>query len=188
MDDQPLITPPFTFHPSPFTTIAWRLRATFAGNVPPRSYTTPDVRHANPGWDSEVFNRRIASLEFFLPTGHKIIMSGMEAYNFFIEATQALSQHGGARLEALWLCGKLPAANSSSLARSPLSPFTFHPSPIEMWRIGQGQVIRQRRPWGLEWGGTPTRGWKRGLVGSAPVSTIITHDPLPMTHHPALSL
>ena len=174
MDHQSVIASPlhlFTASPVP----PWRLRATFAGKLPPRLYVTPDVRFSNPGWDSEVFNRQIESLEFFLPTGHKIILSGMEAYNFFVEATQTFtrgSRHG-ARLEAIWLCGKLPAPHPS--------PFTLHSSPVEMWRIGQGKVIRQRKPWGQEWGGTPTRGWKLGLVGSEPVSTIIAGEALRVT-------
>jgi len=156
MDCQTLMNPPFTPYASRLTPQAWRLLATFAGKLPPRHYLTPDVRRADPGWDSEVFNRKIERIEFFLPTGHKIILSGMEAYNFFVEATQAFSRHGGARLEAFWLCGKLPAA-----------------SEVEMWRIGQGKVIRQRKAWGQEWGGGPTRGWKLGMVGSSPVSQII---------------
>lgn len=156
MDTQTMTAPLLTFHSSRLTRLAWRLRATFAGKLPPRHYLTPDIRHTNPGWDSEVFNRKIERIEFFLPTGHKIILSGMEAYNFFVEATQAFSRHGGARIEAFWLCGKLPAA-----------------SEVEMWRIGQGKVIRQRKAWGQEWGGGPTRGWKLGMVGSSPVSQII---------------
>ena len=91
----------------------------------------------------------------------------MEAYNFFIEATQAFSRRGGARIEAFWLCGKLPLPAASSLHR-----FTASPS-VELWRIGQGKVIRQQKPWGQEWGGGPTRGWKLGLVGKSPVSLII---------------
>jgi hypothetical protein len=164
MDARTLIVPPLTPHASRLTLCAWRLRATFAGNLPPRSFITPDVRRTNPGWDSEVFNRQIEQLEFFLPTGHKILMSGMEAYNFFVEATQAFSRRGGARIEAFWLCGKLPSPATSDIR---------HPtSDIDMWRIGQGKVIRQRKPRGREWGGTPTRGWKLGLVGSEPVSCI----------------
>ena len=161
MDAQTMIAPPFTFHSSPFTTLAWRLRATFAGKLPPRFYITPDVRFSNPGWDSEEFNRQIEQIEFFLPTGHKIIMCGMEAYNLFIECSQAFSRTSwnGARIEAFWLCGKLPHLSC--------------PAEVEMWRIGQGQVIHQRKPWGQEWGGTPTRGWKLGLVGSAPVSCVV---------------
>lgn len=160
MDSQTMTIPLLTPNASPLTAPrAWRLRATFAGKLPPRSYTTPDVRHTNPGWDSEVFNRQIEQLEFFLPTGHAIILSGMEAYNFFVEATQTFtrgSRHG-ALLVAIWLCGKLPALNPS--------PLTPHSSPVEMWRIGQGKVIRQRKPWGQEWGGGATRGWKFGVIG-----------------------
>jgi hypothetical protein len=141
---------------------AWRLRATFAGKLPPREYVTPDLRHANPGWGDEIFNRRIESLELFLPTGHRIVMSGMEAYNFFVEATQDMSRRSGAQIEAFWLCGKLPVEQ---------------PAQVEMWRIGQGKIIRLRKPWGQEWGGTATRGWKPGSVGNAPLSTLITQNP-----------
>ena len=139
----------------PRLSLAWRLRATFAGKLPPKQYLTSDIRRTNPGWGDEVFNRRIELLEFFLPTGHRIVLTGMEAYNFFVEASQGL---GGivVRIEAFWLCGKL--------SRQDL---------VEMWRIGQGKVVRQQRTWGQEWGGTPTRGWKPGLIGGPPVSTIV---------------
>lgn len=140
-------------HPS----LAWRLRATFAGKLPPKQYLTPDIRHTNPGWGDEIFNRQIESLEFFLPTGHRIVLSGMEAYNFFVEASDSLSgKRGAARMEAFWICGKIPEQGI-----------------VEMWRIGQGQVIRQQRPWGKEWGGSATRGWKLGAIGSQPISTIV---------------
>jgi hypothetical protein len=135
---------------------AWRIRATFAGKLPPKPYLTPDLRHTNPGWGDEIFNRQIESIEFLLPTGHRIVLSGMEAYNFFVEASDSLSGKSGARIEAFWLCGKLP-----------------HQDLVEMWRIGEGKVVRQRRPWGQEWGGTATRGWKLGLIGSKPVSAVV---------------
>ena len=134
---------------------AWRIQATFAGKLPPKQYLTPDIRLSNPGWGDEIFNRQIESLEFFLPTGHRVVLSGMEAYNFFVEASQGL---GGteARIEAFWLCGKLPERTV-----------------VEMWRIGQGKVLRQQRPWGEEWGGSATLGWKIGSLGNPPVSTIV---------------
>lgn len=134
---------------------AWRIRALFAGKLPPKEYLTPDIRHNNPGWDNEAFNRQIESLIFYLPTGHRLVLSGMEAYNFFIEATQNMSGKGGARIEAFWFCGKLPG--------QPV---------VEMWRIGDGKVVRQRKPWGKEWGGTATRGWKMGMAGN-PASKIV---------------
>lgn len=143
--------------PSPVVrrfSMAWRIRVTFAGQLPPRQYVSPDIRHTDPGWGDEAFNRQLESLEFFLPTGHRVVLSGMEEYNFFVEASAQLSG-GGNRIEALWLCGKLQ-----------------HQPIVEMWRIGQGKVVRLRRPWGKEWGGAATRGWKPGAIGSAPASII----------------
>lgn len=129
--------------------LAWRIRATFAGKLPPKEYVTPDIRHTDPGWGSEIFSRPIEQLEFFLPTGHRIILAGMEQYNFFVEAAQSPGKRSSAQIEAFWLCGKLPNCDA-----------------VEMWRVGNGKVIRQRKPWGLEWGGGPTRGWKPGMPGA----------------------
>lgn len=135
--------------------LAWRIRARFAGHIPPREYVTPDIRHFDPGWGNEIFNRQIESLEFFLPTGHKILLAGMEQFNFFVEASQSLS--GKSDIIAAWLCGKVPC---SSL--------------VEMWRVGNGKVVRNRVPWGKEWGGGPTRGWRPGSLQVHTMSTITT--------------
>ena len=136
---------PITDHAHAFDirNLSWRLRATFAGNLPPRRYLTPDVRFTNPGWDSEDFNRRIEQLEFFLPTGHKIVLAGMEAYNFFIEATQRFSRKGGARIEAFWLCGKIPSPATSEI-RHPTS------------RCGASETVR--------WSISASRGGKNGAA------------------------
>ena len=129
--------------------LAWKIRVTFAGKLPPKEYISPDVRHNDPGWASELFNRPIETMEFFLPTGHKVILSGMERYNFFVEAVQSTSSRGGAEIKAFWLCGKLPGKEI-----------------VEMWRIGDGKVVRNQKVWGAEWGGGPTRGWKQGVCGN----------------------
>ena len=136
---------------------AWRIRAVFAGKLPPREYLTPDIRRNNPGWGDEVFNRVIESLEFYLPTGHRLVMGGMEQYNFFIEAVQSTRNRNGAEIRAFWFLGKLPGK-----------------SIVEMWRVGDGRVIRDRRTWGQEWGGGPTRGWKPGLMGTEILSAIVS--------------
>lgn len=127
--------------------LAWRLRATFAGQLPPKRYTTPDIRRKNPGWGDEVFSRVIERVEFFLPTGHVLLLSGMEQYNFFVEAVQPMGG-GGAHLAACWLCGKRPGRDQ-----------------VDMWRVGGGKVIHDVNPWGVEWHGNPTRGWKPGVPG-----------------------
>jgi hypothetical protein len=134
---------------------AWRIRATFAGKLPPRDYITPDIRRHDPGWASEPFNRPIERLELFLPTGHRLVLAGMEQYNFFIEAVQSTRTRGAAQIRAFWLCGKPPGRDI-----------------VEMWRIGAGRIIRDRKPWGREWGGGPTRGWKQGAAGDTVISGI----------------
>ncbi|SPD72558.1 conserved hypothetical protein [uncultured Desulfobacterium sp.] len=136
--------------------LAWRIRAVFDGKLPPREYLTPDIRRKNPGWGDEIFNRTIEKMEFFLPTGHRIVLAGMEQYNFFVEAAQSTQSRSGTQILAFWLCGKLPGEDI-----------------VEMWRVGNGKkVIRDQKPWRSEWGGGPTRGWKKGLPGR-PVSTIV---------------
>lgn len=135
--------------------LAWRIRARFAGGLPPREYITPDIRRHSPGWGDKVFNRQIESLELCLPTGHRIVLSGMEQYNFFVEASQPLSGGANASIEAFWLCGKIPASAA-----------------VEAWRVGNGRVYRSRVPWGREWGGGPTSGWRPGAIGGAVISKI----------------
>ena len=53
-------------------------------------HRTADIRETNPGWGQENF-ADIESLALPLPTGHRIVLAGFEAYNFFVEASQALS-------------------------------------------------------------------------------------------------
>lgn len=121
---------------------AWRLRANMSGPAAP--FVSPDVRAGNPGWgDEDRFRYPIESLEFGLPTGHRIVMSGYGAYNFFVEVRQSLGGGGTPRLSAVYLAGR-------------------NGNVVDMWRIGNGRVVRTRRPWGEEWGGGPTRGWRQG--------------------------
>ncbi len=122
----------------------WTLKATFTARTGPREYISPDVR-INPGWGDEVFNRPIERLEFALPTGHVIRMAGYEQYNFFAECSEPLGR-GPARTEAFYLAGKTGKS-------------------VDLWRIGNGTVIRDRKPWGAEWGGGATSGWKPGKPG-----------------------
>ena len=130
--------------------LAWRIRVTFAGKLPPKEYISPDIRNNNPGWGDEIFNRTIEKLEFFIPTGHRLVMAGMEKYNFFVEAVQTMGK-GKTDIAAFYFCGKLPGVDQ-----------------VEMWRVGNGKIIRdERKPWGHEWGGGPTSGWKSGVPGTA---------------------
>lgn len=134
--------------------MAWRMRVTFDDGPWAKEYLSPDIRANDPGWASEIFSHRIEKLEFFLPTGHVLVLSGMERYNFFIEAAQSFGL-ASPKLEAMYFCGKLPRSNI-----------------VETWRITMGKVLHQRLLFGREYGGGPTRGWKDGAVGSKPVSQI----------------
>jgi hypothetical protein len=140
--------------------LAWRIRATFAGKLPPKEYITPDIKSNNPGWGDEIFNRTIEKLEFFIPTGHRLVMSGFEQYNFFVEAVQdlggGLRNNGKTKINAFYFCGKI-----------------FGQDIVEMWRIGEGTMIRDQKPWGHEWGGGPTSGWKPGLPGVVSAGIVI---------------
>ena len=138
---------------------AWRFEVTFAGNLPPRTYLSPNVWHSDPGWGSEVFNRPIDRLEFFLPIGGSILLSGMVAYCFFVEASKGLSGKSKTRIEAFWICGRPPSSNT-----------------VEMWRIAKGKAVRQQKRFGAEWGGSPVSGWKAGIIGGDPISTLITSE------------
>lgn len=122
----------------------WTLKTTFAARTGPRHCITGDVR-INPGWGDETYNRSIEEIEFALPTGHRIRMAGYEQYNFFAECSEPLGG-GSPRIEAFYLAGKTGQM-------------------VDIWRIGNGTVIRNQRPWGEEWSGGPTRGWKMGEKG-----------------------
>lgn len=136
---------------------SWRYRAIVRGLDGRRlEFVSPDVR-VDPRWADEDMGRfPIERLEFYLPTGHAIVMSGMESYCLFLEAVESFSG-GKPDIVGVWLCGKLPEEPT-----------------VEMWRIGEGKVIRQRKPYGKEWGGTAISGWKPGYTaGASPVSTLV---------------
>lgn len=140
----------------PKLSLSWRMRAMFSGKLPPLEYLTPDIRWQNPGWGDEIFNRQISSLQLYLPTGHRLLLSGMQAYNFFVEACDAIRGRKFVGIKAFWLCGRIPYRDM-----------------VDMWRIGDGKVFRQSKAWGQEWGGTATRGWKIGDLNADYFSGIV---------------
>lgn len=132
---------------------AWCLRANMSG--PGASFVSPDVRAGNPGWgDEDKFRHPLESLEFALPTGHRIVMSGYRAYNFFIEVRQSLGGRGKPRLEAIYLAGEFGGQ-------------------VDMWKIQHGRIWRAQKPWGREYGGGATRGWRDGAPVGKPQTRII---------------
>ena len=134
--------------------MGWRLEIRFRNNSGAKYYLSGDVRFSNPGWGDERFSSSIEHLKFHLPTGHSIVLSGMEAYNFFVEASCSLG--GAERIDGFWICGKKPGSEE-----------------VELWGVSQGRVTRQLSTYGHEWRGGPVAGWRKGLASHNPVSTII---------------
>jgi hypothetical protein len=134
----------------------WCYRLEFDGGAPLQSYTSPDIRTNNPGWGDLGIGVPISQIEFFLPTGHKIVMRGMRMYNFFIEALQSFAGNTGAQLSAVYLCG-------------------LHPNQdiVDVWCIGNGVVKRTQAALGSEYEGTATRGWKNGNVAVPFASEVV---------------
>jgi hypothetical protein len=56
----------------------------------------------------------------------------MDRYNIFVECSQSLGGGRGA-VETFWLCGLIPLSNE-----------------VEMWRVGNGRVVRKREVFGRE--------------------------------------
>lgn len=137
------------------SSMAWKLRVRFGEKSGVREFISNDIRHENPRWGDEMFHGEIESLEFFLPTGHRIVLAGMEKYNFVVEASAPFGG-GSARIEAFLFLGKPPGAQLT-----------------ECIRITEGLVERERHKFGTEWGGGPTSGWKQGVVGSPVVCQIV---------------
>jgi hypothetical protein len=113
-------------------------------------YNSPDIRRKDPGWASEYGAKRtgIRELTMRLPNGQALKLKGFEAYNFFVEASQALGG-GGAKISAFCFCGRWAGY-------------------VVVYRIDMktGQIIKRMAMDGQEYFGSATRGWRRGLMGA----------------------
>ena len=121
-------------------------------------FLSPDVRRSNPRWADEYSEKPIRLLKFHIPSGQVLIMSGFEAYNFFVECSENLGG-GKCRLEALYFCGAWRAR-------------------VVLWKFDliKKRVYRSVVPWGKEYAGTATRGWRPGLFGERPQAAIVTEN------------
>ena len=133
----------------------FRILAKFGDKNAPREFLSPDIRISNPGWGDANFSRPIEELHFYLPGGKVLVMAGMEKYNFFVEAMADMRGRGG-KLHAIYFACK--EANSDK---------------VHLWRIGDGKVIHSLHPFGKEYNGTATSGWKIGVPSSTLINKII---------------
>ena len=119
---------------------------TFADGI---IYESPDIRSNDPGWATEDGAKLtgIRELSIKLPNDSILILKGFEKYNFFIEASQAFGKNA-ARIEAFYFLGA----------------YQGH---VVSWEINYSthRIIKRMAREGEEYNGTPTRGWRMGLVG-----------------------
>ena len=121
-------------------------------------YLSPDIRRSDPGWASEFCEKPIRELKFYLPDKRVLILCNFEAYNFFVECSENLGG-GKCRLEALYFCGAWRAR-------------------VVLWKFDlvKKKVFKAIVPWGQEYAGTATRGWRPGLFGERPQAAIVTEN------------
>lgn len=119
--------------------------------------TSNDIRSNDPGWASEqdVKSTGIESISIALPNKQTLVLTGFEKYNFFVEASQTFKKQK-TRIEAFYFCGA----------------WQGH---VIIWKIDYNtkQIIKQIAPEGKEYGGTATRGWRKGLFHKKAKSGVV---------------
>lgn len=120
-------------------------------------YCSPDIRENDPGWATEAGEKLVGIREISinLPNKTVLLLTGFEKYNFFVEASQAFGRKGGAQIEAFFFCGAWRGY-------------------VIVYEINYKtkQIIKRLTKEGLEYNGTPTRGWRAGLFGKKAESGI----------------
>lgn len=134
----------------------WRIRAKLADRTGSREWVSPDIRLERPGWGDQVFASPIERVELSFECKN-LILSGMEAYTFFIDGLMVL---GSQRLipQAFYFLGRLPGQINQR---------------VSMWRIlPRGHCDHAYMPWGREYHGAPVAGWKPGAIGGVVISRV----------------
>ena len=104
-------------------------------------YSSKDIRYNDPGWRANNF-RGIQSFTFWLPNNKYVFLSGMEEYNFFIEALQDFGPT--IQLCSVFILGK-------------------HDDKVYGYRVGEQKIQRIESLFGEEYNGTASNGWKHGI-------------------------
>lgn len=136
----------------------WQILLTFKGGM---TVALNDVRSVNPGW-AECNSPGIVKLEFSFTgkmegrpeeTPYSLIMTGMDEYNFFVEASKGIG-NSKINVKGLWFMGKLPN-----------QPY------VTGFVLGDS-IKTLNAPKGKEYYGAPTAGWKKGIIEGKVVSSI----------------
>lgn len=135
----------------------WKILLLLEGGL---SHVTADVRLGNPGW-ADCRPSGIVGIDFsFLGKDEKgkdipylLQMRGMKEYNFFVEAMRGV-MGGKTIIKGLWFLGKIPESNK-----------------ITGWVL-KDKILRLNSVEGHEYSGTPTVGWKTGIIGDKMISEV----------------
>jgi hypothetical protein len=138
---------------------SWRIRLFFSNTA---MLMLPDVRSDNPGWrDSQCLpiEKMLFDFEGVDQLSKQIInfsmeISGMEKYNFFVEAMQNVIT-GSTKVQSFWFLGKL-----------------FNSTAVRGFHLAGSGLSEVKAVFGKEFRGSPTSGWKTGVVGK-PICRVI---------------
>jgi hypothetical protein len=134
----------------------WKIKITLEGNL---THELGDVRSGRPGW-AECNPSKITKMVF--PFIGKIdgkdiplelILSGMEKYNFFVEAMRGVGKNA-TMVKGLWFLGKIP----------------FEDKVVGFVVKDSCKIVNA--VYGKEYNGFSTVGWKTGTVGDKVVSVM----------------
>ena len=107
----------------------------------------PDIRCYDMDWGSQLYSSGIEFIRLCLP-GRIFTFVGYEKYNFFLEVLQdAMISKTKAKLEAIFICGSVDGY-------------------VDVLKITKDGLIVFRKPFGQEYAGTASRGWKAGVKRS----------------------
>ncbi len=111
-------------------------------------YISPDIRSNDPGWATEsgAKQKGITKLSVKILKDRVLILQDFEKYNFFVEASQPFNS-GKARIEKFYFLG----ASKGYVA---------------VWSIDftTKQITKRVTIEGEEYNGTPTKGWRKGVL------------------------
>ena len=116
-------------------------------------WTSPDLFSKDPGWASEENGSLGGILEMRIPINKEkaIIMRNFEKYNFFVEATQDISGRGPAKIDSFYFCGSYQG-----------KVLLYKVNPVKQ------TITKLFSKEGDEYAGSPTRGWREGVLGEKP--------------------
>ena len=108
--------------------------------------------YKNTGWNN-MPDKPIKQISFSLPDGNLLTLRGYEAYNHFIEATQDVYGSNKFTLRYQYLMGKI----NGKVVSFRISLFQTKDSKYKI-----GDITRREYPFGQEYTGKATKGWKKG--------------------------